>query len=42
MSGVPVDRDAVQRDVQAAAEGFDLTPSVRARVTVDRNGKVGG
>ena len=42
VSGVPVDRDAVQRDVQAAAEGFDLTPSVRARVTVDRNGKVGG
>jgi hypothetical protein len=42
VSGVPIDRDAVQRAVQAAAEGFGLTPSVRTRVVVDRHGKVGG
>jgi hypothetical protein len=42
VSGVPIDREAVQRDVQAAAEGFALTPSVRTRVVIDRNGKVGG
>lgn len=42
VSGVPVDRDAVQRDVQAAAAGFDLTPAVRPRVVIDRNGRVGG
>lgn len=42
VSGVPVDREAVQRDVQAAAEGFGLTPSVRTRVAIDKNGKVGG
>ena len=42
VSGVPVDREAVQRDVQAAAEGFGLTPAVRTRVAIDKNGKVGG
>ena len=42
VSGVPVDRDAVQRDVQASTEGFGLTPPVRARLVIDRHGKVGG
>jgi hypothetical protein len=42
VSGVPVDREAVQRDVQAAAAGFGLTPSVRTRVAIDKNGRVGG
>lgn len=42
VSGVPVDRGAVQAAVQAAADGFDLTPSVRTRVAVARNGRVGG
>ena len=42
ISGNPVDRAAVQRDVQDAADGFALTPPIRTRVTIDKKGKVGG
>lgn len=42
ISGVPVDRAAVQRAVQDAADGFALTPTIRTKVTIDKKGKVGG
>lgn len=42
ISGVTLDRAAVERAVAEAAAGFALNPPIRTRVTVDRNGKVGG
>ncbi|WP_375389132.1 hypothetical protein [uncultured Amnibacterium sp.] len=42
ISGNPIDRAAVQRDVQDAADGFALTPPIRTRVTIDKKGRVGG
>lgn len=42
VSGVPIDRAAVLRDVQAEADRFGLTPTIRTKVVIDRRGKVGG
>lgn len=42
VSGVSIDRAAVDRVVAEAAEGFGLTPPIRTRVTIDKKGKVGG
>jgi hypothetical protein len=42
ISGVSIDHAAVQHDVQTAADGFDLTPSIRTKVVIDKRGKVGG
>lgn len=42
ISGVEIDRPAVERAVSDAAEGFGLTPPIRTRVVIDKKGKVGG
>lgn len=42
ISGVPIDRPAIQRDVQTTLDSFQVIPAIRARVTVDKKGKVGG
>lgn len=42
ISGVSIDRGAVQREVQAAADGYRVTPAIKTRVTIDKKGKVGG
>jgi hypothetical protein len=42
VSGVPVDTAAVQRAVDEQAESFGLQPTIRPRIVVDKNGKVGG
>jgi hypothetical protein len=42
VSGVDLDRAAVQRAVAEAAEGFGITPTIRTRVVLDKKGKVGG
>jgi hypothetical protein len=41
-SGVPVDRAAVERAVAEAAQALELTPAIRARVVIDKKGRVGG
>lgn len=42
VSGVPIDRSAVQQAVSEAAEAFALRPPIRTKVTIDPKGKVGG
>jgi hypothetical protein len=42
VSGIALDRAAVQRAVAEAAEGFGITPTIRTRVVLDKKGKVGG
>jgi hypothetical protein len=42
ISGLPIDRDAVQQAVRERAESLSLTPALRTRVTIAKNGKVGG
>jgi hypothetical protein len=42
VSGIALDRGAVQRAVAEAAEGFGITPTIRTRVVLDKKGKVGG
>lgn len=42
ISGVDLDRAAIERAVTEAADGFALTPGIRVRVAVDKKGKVGG
>lgn len=42
ISGVPLDRDAVQRAANDAAAGFGLEPTIRVSTKVDKKGRVGG
>lgn len=42
ISGLPIDRDAVQQAVRERADSLSLTPALRTRVTIAKNGKVGG
>jgi hypothetical protein len=42
ISGIQIDRPAVQTAVQQAADGFALHPTIRTTVTINKNGKVGG
>ena len=41
-SGVQLDRAAVQTAVADAADALGLTPGIRAKVVIDKKGKVGG
>ncbi|WP_375386845.1 hypothetical protein [uncultured Amnibacterium sp.] len=42
ISGIAIDRAAVDRAVAEAADGFGVSPSIRTRVVIDKKGKVGG
>ncbi|GAA2752728.1 DUF6286 domain-containing protein [Amnibacterium kyonggiense] len=42
VSGVALDRAAVERAVAEAADGLGVTPAIRTRVVIDKKGKVGG
>ncbi|MGT2426472.1 DUF6286 domain-containing protein [Amnibacterium kyonggiense] len=42
VSGVAIDRSAVERAVAEAAGGLGITPAIRTRVAIDTKGKVGG
>ena len=42
ISGVPIDRAAVQDAVAEAADAFGLSPSIRTKVVIDKKGQVGG
>lgn len=42
VSGVSLDRGAVQRQVQEAADGYGVVPPIKTRVTIDKKGEVGG
>jgi hypothetical protein len=42
VAGVELDRDAVQRAVDEAADRLAISPAIRTRVVVDRKGRVGG
>jgi hypothetical protein len=42
ISGVPIDRSAIQASVDSAADGFALTPPIRTSIAIDKKGRVGG